>query len=149
MHTIRLAKKADLPAILALFAASEVSEFARPAERAAQIWDATLASNHLFVFVSAIEKGLAATCTLITAPNLLRNGRSHAFLENVVTHPDHRGQGHGGAVVSRALDHGWALDCHHVLMQSGRPDPRVHRFYEKLGFLPGLRTGYVAMRPER
>jgi hypothetical protein len=39
------------------------------------------------------------------------------------------------------------MDCHHVLMQSGRTDPRVHSFYEGLGFRPGLRVGYVAGRP--
>ena len=46
----------------------------------------------------------------------------------------------GGITVARA----WAEDCHYVLMQSGRADPRVHNFYERLGFVPGLRTGYVA-----
>jgi hypothetical protein len=40
----------------------------------------------------------------------------------------------------------WEEDCHHVLMQSGRADPRVHAFYEGLGFRLGLRVAYVAMR---
>ncbi|HTW69490.1 MAG TPA: GNAT family N-acetyltransferase, partial [Acetobacteraceae bacterium] len=84
---------------------------------------------------------------LVMAPNLLRGGRRHGFLENVVTHPELRGQGHGSAVVLAALEHAWANDCHHVLMQSGRADPRVHAFYERLGFRPGLRVPYVAMRP--
>jgi GNAT superfamily N-acetyltransferase len=83
---------------------------------------------------------------LITAPNLLRQGRSHGFLENVVTHPDFRGRGHGRAVVSAALTQAWAADCHHVLMQSGRAEPGVHKFYEGLGFVPGRRTVYVALR---
>jgi GNAT superfamily N-acetyltransferase len=84
---------------------------------------------------------------LVIAPNLLRGGRRHGFLENVVTHPEMRGQGHGKAVVQAALVHAWAADCHHVLMQSGRADPRVHAFYEGLGFRPGLRVAYVATRP--
>jgi len=77
----------------------------------------------------------------------LRTGRGHAFLENVVTHPEHRGQGHGRAVVTAALAEAWARDCHHVLMQSGRADPRVHRFYEQCGFEAGVRVGYAARRP--
>jgi GNAT superfamily N-acetyltransferase len=77
----------------------------------------------------------------------LRSGRRHGFLENVVTHPDLRGCGHGRAVIQAALACAWASDCHHVLMQSGRADPRVHAFYEKLGFVPGLRAAYVAKRP--
>ena len=32
-------------------------------------------------------------------------------------------------------------------MQSGRADPGVHAFYEAMGFVPGLRTAYVARRP--
>ena len=46
-----------------------------------------------------------------------------------------------------ALAQAWAADCHQVLLQSGRADRRVHRFYEQLGFVPGRRTAYVALRP--
>ena len=82
------------------------------------------------------------------APNLLRNGRGHGFLENVVTHPAFRGRGHGRAVVQTALARAWATGCYHVLLQSGRKDPRAHRFYERCGFEPGLRVGYVARYPQ-
>jgi GNAT superfamily N-acetyltransferase len=147
MSEVRLAIKSDLNGLLALFDASEVSRHAEPIERASQIWDDTLGNENIFVFVAKLDRILAATCMLITAPNLLRQGRSHGFLENVVTHPNYRGRGLGKAVVSKALDHAWAMNCHHVLMQSGRPDPRVHEFYKQLGFKSGLRVGYVAVRP--
>jgi GNAT superfamily N-acetyltransferase len=124
-----------------------VSAAARPPERAERIWRDTLAQPGTFVFVTEDGPQLAATCMLITAPNLLREGRRHGFLENVVTHPGLQGRGHGRAVVEAALAHAWSVDCHHVLMQSGRADPRVHRFYERLGFKPGFRTAYVAHRP--
>lgn len=145
----RLARASDLPSLAALFAASEVSDLVSPWERAEQIWAETLASPTAHVFVAEDESRIAATCMLITAPNLLRGGRRHAFLENVVAHPESRGMGYGKAVVRAALEHAWKLDCHHVLMQSGRADPRVHSFYEALGFRPGLRIGYVANRPRR
>jgi GNAT superfamily N-acetyltransferase len=147
MPIARLARTSDLPSLLALFAASEVSMAAEPRERAECIWQETLARPGVYVFVSDVRDRIAATCMLITAPNLLRSGRCHGFLENVVTHPDLRGCGHGRAVIQAALARAWASNCHHVLMQSGRADPRVHAFYEKLGFVPGLRTAYVAKRP--
>jgi GNAT superfamily N-acetyltransferase len=143
----RLSRASDLAPLLALFAVSEVSAFAEPRERAEEIWRQTLARPGIHIFVSDVRDRIAATCMLIVAPNLLRRGRPHGFLENVVTHPELRGRGHGRAVVRAALDHAWAADCHHVLMQSGRADPRVHAFYEGLGFRPGLRTAYVAARP--
>ncbi|HTI81287.1 MAG TPA: GNAT family N-acetyltransferase [Acetobacteraceae bacterium] len=147
MTTARLARASDLHGLLELFRVSEVSAIAEPLERAVRILAETLARDDLVLFVSEAETRVAATCLLVTAPNLLRGGRRHGFLENVVTHPEHRGQGHGRAVVQAALAEAWVRDCHHVLLQSGRPDPRVHLFYESLGFEPGIRTGYVARRP--
>jgi GNAT superfamily N-acetyltransferase len=129
---------------------AEVSAVAQPPERAESIWQEILAQAGMIrVFVSDDHHRIAATCMLITAPNLLRGGgERHGFLENVVTHPELRGRGYGKAVVQAALAHAWATDCHHVLMQSGRTDPRVHAFYEGLGFRPGLRVAYVATRPK-
>ena len=144
---IRLARASDLASLLSLFDLSEVSAVAQPRERAESIWQETLAQQGVSVFVSDDGGRIASTCMLVTAPNLLRGGKRHGFLENVVTHPELRGLGHGKAVVQTALAHAWAIDCHHVLMQSGRADPRVHAFYEGLGFRPGLRVAYVATRP--
>jgi GNAT superfamily N-acetyltransferase len=143
----RLARTGDLPSLLELFAASEVSPVVQPLEHTERVWHETLERQGVYVFVSEEGSRVVATCMLITAPNLLRQGKGHGFLENVVTHPDYRGLGHGSAVVRAALAQAWAADCHHVLMQSGRTDPRVHRFYEHLGFLPGRRTAYVALSP--
>ena len=148
MSVARLARTCDLPSLLSLFDVSEVSAAAKPGERAESIWQEIMAHAGVSVFVSDDRDRIAATCMLVTAPNLLRGGKRHGFLENVVTHPELRGQGHGKAVVQAALAHAWATDCHHVLMQSGRADPRVHAFYEGLGFRPGLRVAYVVTRPE-
>jgi GNAT superfamily N-acetyltransferase len=147
MPTARLALAADLPSLLTLFAVSEVSASAHPRDHAERIWQETFAQQGVHIFVADDGGRIAATCMLITAPNLLREGRRHGFLENVVTHPDLRGRGYGTAVIKAALEQAWVSDCHHVMMQSGRVDPRVHAFYEGLGFEPGLRVAYVARRP--
>lgn len=121
MPVARLARPDDLPSLLDLYDVSEVSAHAEPQERAESIWRRTLTQPGIYVFVSDDQTRIAATCMLVVAPNLLRGGRSHGFLENVVTHPDLRGRGHGKGVVQAALAHAWAADCHHVLMQPTRP----------------------------
>lgn len=110
-------------------------------------WIRLLSHDGTSVFVADAGAKIVATCMLITAPNLMRGGRLHAFIENVVTHADYRRQGYGRAVIEAALAAAWAADCYHVLLQSGRKDPGVHRFYENCGFVPGVRTDYVARRP--
>jgi GNAT superfamily N-acetyltransferase len=121
MPIARVAAAADLPSLLALFAASEVSRHAEPIERARQIWSETLARDGLLVFVSDEDAKIVSTCMLITAPNLLRGGRPHGMIENVVTHPAFQRRGHGRAVIGAALDEAWKRGCHQVLLQSGRP----------------------------
>jgi GNAT superfamily N-acetyltransferase len=147
MPIARTATASDLEALLDLFRASDLSSIVEPLEKAQRVWRELLHHDGATVFISEAEARVVATCMLITAPNLLRGGRGHAFLENVVTHPAFQGQGHGRAVIEAALSAAWAAGCYHVLLQSGRKDPRVHRFYERCGFRPGLRTAYVAQRP--
>jgi len=147
MPAARLATIADLDSLLALFAVSDVSRAAEPRARAEQIWQEILARDGVAVFVSEADARIVSTCMLVTVPNLLRGGRQHGFIENVVTHPEFQGRGHGRAVIAAALAEAWQRDCHHVLLQSGRAAPRVHRFYEGCGFIPGLRTAYAARLP--
>ena len=87
MPSARPARASDLSSLLALFEVSEVSAAAQPRERADGIWQETLVHPGVHVFVSDDRDRIAATCMLIIAPNLLRSGRRHGFLENVVTHP--------------------------------------------------------------
>jgi GNAT superfamily N-acetyltransferase len=144
----RAAVSGDLDGLLALYAAAEVSAFVEPRERAESIWAELTASPDVTVWIAPGAGIVLASCVLVTAPNLLRSGRRLGYLDNVVTHPDHRRRGRGAAVVRTALEAAWRRDCHHVLLQSGRADPGVHRFYERLGFVPGERTAYVARRPD-
>jgi GNAT superfamily N-acetyltransferase len=147
MPNARLAQTSDLTSLLELYQFSEVSPSVEPKARAEQIWAEMLSHEGVAVFVSSVDDKIVATCMLITAANLLRAGRQHGFLENVVTHPESWSQGHGRAMVRAALAAAWTKDCYHVLLQSGRADPRVRRFYESCGFEPGLRIGFVARCP--
>ena len=97
------------------------------------------------MFVSEADARIVATCMLIVVPNLLQS--VNALLENVVTHPSFKGQGHTRAVVEAALSQAWGMDCYQVLHQRGPSDPRLHRFYERCGFELGSDTAYVARRP--
>lgn len=147
MAVVRPAEETDLQGLVELFGSADFSPVANPITEAQRIWLEILARSGVTVFVSDAAEMLAATCMLMTVPNLLRRGRAHGFIENVATRPEFRGQGHGRAVVMAALARAWEENCHHVLLQSGRKDPDVHRFYESCEFESGLRIGYVAHRP--
>lgn len=111
-------------------------------------WREILAANHVAVFVTEADRVLVATTTLMTAPNLMRGGTPHGFLENVVTHADHRRRGHGREAVEAGLSEAWASGCERVLLVTGRMhlNPHMADFYESCGFRSG-RAGLMAQRP--
>ncbi|MEM9046210.1 MAG: GNAT family N-acetyltransferase [Pseudomonadota bacterium] len=147
MLTTRLAESQDLPGLLTLYRESGFSDPVADSEQPG-IWQDILSRDGVYVVVASLDAEIVSTCTLITAPNLLRGGRAHGFLENIATLPTHRRRGHGRRVIAFALKTAWEVGCFHVLLQSGKSDPGVHAFYQSLGFEPDLRTAYAARRPE-
>ncbi|MEO6280966.1 GNAT family N-acetyltransferase [Roseateles sp.] len=89
---------------------------------------------------------LIATCNLAVIPNLTRGGRSYGVIEDVVTHPDHRQQGHGRAVIRHAIEQAWAVGAYKVVLTTSRKDPAVWAFYERCGFDSGDKRAFVIRR---
>lgn len=148
MRITRRAEEGDLSGLLDLYRHlnSHMPDIA--SDQAQKLWAETLSGNPAALFVTAVGETIVASCLLITAPNLLRGGSPHAFIENVVTHSGFRRQGHGRATVDAALGEAWRRNCRRVLLVTGRgrTDPGVLDFYEDCGFEAG-RAGLVAWRP--
>lgn len=89
------------------------------------------------------------TCTLIIVPNISRGGRPYAIIENVVTHPDHRGKGLGKVILDAACERAWNSDCYKVMLSTGSTRPSTLSFYESADFEQS-RTGFQKRRlPKR
>lgn len=148
MQIVRRAQPGDLHALIALYRhlTPDMPTLSEPL--AASCWAEILSDDRMAVFMAESGGVLAASCTLIMAPNLMRGGTPHGFLENVVTHADHRRRGHGKAVISAALGEAWSRNCQRVLLVTGRMrlNPYVLDFYENSGFESG-RAGLTAHRP--
>ncbi len=93
------------------------------------------------VLILRVAGVLVASVTLVVIPNLTRQGRPYALIENVVSHADHRRGGHGRAVMQAAIGAAWQAGCYKILLMTGSTDPATHCFYEALGFDRG-KTGY-------
>ncbi|MBX9699936.1 MAG: GNAT family N-acetyltransferase, partial [Acetobacteraceae bacterium] len=99
------------------------------------------------VLVAEQEGCLAASCTLSVIPNLTRNCRPYALIENVVTLAGHRRRGLGRQVLRAALDRAWAAGCYKVMLATGSRQEATLRFYEGAGFARGGKTYFEARRP--
>ena len=97
------------------------------------------------VLLGEINGEALTTCTLIVVPNLSRGGRPYALIENVVTHPEHRGRGLSKAVLDAAFERAWGQDCYKVMLSTGSTRPAILSFYESAGFEQS-RTGFQKRR---
>ena len=136
--TIRRAATGDLPAMLDLYSQLNAEDRLPDAGSAAAVWARMLSSEMMSVLV--------ATCGLVGAPNLSRNMRPCALIENVVTERGLRGSGVGKRVIQAAIEQAWAEGCYKVMLLTGRKDEAVLGFYEACGFRRG-KTAFEIRRP--
>ncbi|MEO1779451.1 MAG: GNAT family N-acetyltransferase, partial [Pseudomonadota bacterium] len=86
-----------------------------------------------------------AMLTLHILPNMTQAGRPYALIENVVTHADHRGAGHGRRVMEAAVQLAWGADCYKIMHLTGQT-ARARGFYEALGFSADEKWGMTLRR---
>jgi GNAT superfamily N-acetyltransferase len=142
---IRPARPDDLVALMELYRhLNPVDQPILSVHELQTIWRAMLDQPGFSCIVGTAAGSLVSSCCLAVIPNLTRGGRPYAFIENVVTHSNHRRRGFGRAILDHALRIAWDAGCYKVMLLSGSKRPEVHRFYESCGFRSDDKTGFVA-----
>ncbi|WP_376097503.1 GNAT family N-acetyltransferase [Roseomonas sp. CCTCC AB2023176] len=149
MTLVRPAVAADLDAMLALYRHLNDEDPPPDPAAATQAWDALIGSDLATVLVAEDAGRIAASCTLVIVPNVMRLARPYALIENVVTHADHRRRGLGRAVVEEAIRRADAAGCYKVMLATGARSPGVIEFYESVGMIRTGKTFFEVRRPLR
>ena len=137
---IRPARRADIPAIVALLADDALGqireELAAPLPAAYwQAFDdiAAQSGNHVIV---AERGGAVVGCLQLTViPGLSRRGMKRGLIEAVRVGAACRGLGVGERLVRHAIEIARAAGCGLVQLTSDNSRTAAHRFYERLGFV--------------
>lgn len=138
----------ELDALLRLYAHLHVQDEPLPDRVAVEsVWTEVLANSRCRYFGGYDGVELVSSCTITVIPNLTRGCRPYGLIENVVTHAEHRNQGWGKAILARALEFAWSQQCYKVMLLTGRKSESTLRFYEKAGFDPDGKRGFVAWAP--
>ena len=143
--SIREIQSHELQLLLSLYAHLHERDDPPPSAAVAEeVWAEALANPRIKYFGGFASGSLVSSCTLTVIPNLTRACRLYGVIENVVTHPAHRGQSWGKAILARALDEAWRQDCYKVMLLTGRKDEATLRFYEHAGFDQHGKQAFVA-----
>jgi ribosomal protein S18 acetylase RimI-like enzyme len=137
---IRSARRADVPAIVALLAddplgsAREENTDPLPASYWRAFDDITGQSGN-FLLV-AEQNGIVIGCLQLTLiPGLSRRGMKRGLIEAVRVGVAGRGQGLGERLVRHAIEIARREGCGLVQLTTDKSRADAHRFYERLGFV--------------
>lgn len=139
---IREVQECDLLKLLELYEYLGDNPVPDRLEEVLPLWREILQSSYYHIWVAEKDDKLLSSCTLLIVPNLTHGQRPYALVENVVTHPDFRGQGLGTAVLDAAREFATREDCYKIMLLTGSKKESTHRFYQNAGYRSDIKTGY-------
>ena len=108
-----------------------------------KLWGKIFNDPNIYYFVVEADGIIVSSCTLIVIDNLTLSGRPFGLIENVVTHKEYRKRGYGTAILHKAVEVAKENTCYKVVLLTGRKEESVLRFYERVGFEKGIKTGFI------
>ncbi|MBY5814425.1 GNAT family N-acetyltransferase [Rhizobium leguminosarum] len=138
---IRPARREDLPALMAMFAADALGGHGDTTEAEAfpdylRAFAVIEASPDQTLYVAERGGEVVGTFQTMVTTSLTGRGSSAMIIEAVQTRADMRGQGVGGLMIEFAIAEAKGRGIGRVALTSNAVRKDAHRFYERLGFKP-------------
>ena len=140
---IREATKNDLKALLELYLYLHEDNIPEQDEHLQNTWDQILEDKNHHLIVNEIDGKIVSSCVCVIIPNLTRNVRPYAFIENVVTHADYRKKGYAAECLAYAESLAQKENCYKMMLLTGSKNPETLRFYEKAGYNSSDKTAFI------
>ena len=107
------------------------------------IWEILGCRSYKIRIINEVDGRIISSCVCVIIPNLTRNVRPYAFIENVVTHEDYRGEGYAGECLEFARQIAEKENCYKMMLLTGSKKPETLRFYEKAGYNSSDKTAFI------
>jgi len=134
---IRAARRADVPAVVALYA-DDMLGAVRETPHALDVYyaafDALDGDRNQELVVGEVDGRIVATLQLTFVQHLSHQGGKVAQVEAVRVAALLRGRGLGAELMRWAVERARATGCVRMQLTSNKERTDAHRFYERLGF---------------
>ena len=98
--------------------------------------------NH-HIIVNDIDGKIVSSCVCVIIPNLTRNGRPYAFIENVVTHIEYRNKGYATKCLNYAKEIAINNNCYKMMLLTGSKRQSTLDFYKNAGYNSNDKTAFI------
>ena len=140
---VREAKHEDLNAILELYLFLHEDSIPEKDEHLRKTWMQIIQDKNHHLIVNEMDGKIISSCVCVIIPNLTRNVRPYAFVENVVTHADFRGNGYAGECLDYARKIAEKENCYKMMLLTGSKKSETLHFYEKAGYNSTDKTAFI------
>ena len=140
---IREIKETELSALLALYTHLHEAGVPANSEHLRKAWETICRDENHHIIVCEEDGTIVSSCVCVIVPNLTRNIRPYALIENVVTHDDHRGRGYASACLDYAKALAEKNNCYKMMLLTSAKDESTLRFYERAGYNSTDKTAFI------
>ena len=133
-YTIRELENKDFQQLMELYTHLHEKDIPEMDERVSSVWETILADKNHHIIVAELNGKIISSCVCVIIPNLTRNQRPYALVENVVTHSDFRGKGIATACLNYAREISKSENCYKLMLLTGSKNENTLNFYRRAGY---------------
>lgn len=140
---VREAREKDLAEILQLYLFLHETAVPEDSEQLRETWKTIVSDENHHLIVCEADGKIVASCVCVIIPNLTRNVRPYAFVENVVTHGDYRKKGYATACLNYAREIAERNNCYKMMLLTGSKEESTLNFYRHAGYNSADKTAFI------
>ena len=131
---VREAVKEDLDELLNLYLFLHEKNIPENSEYLENTWKTIIEDVNHHIVVKEINGKIVSSCVCVIVPNLTRNIRPYALIENVVTNEGYRGKGYATECLNYVKEIAIKNNCYKMMLLTGTKSENILAFYKSAGY---------------
>ena len=140
---VREAVKEDLYELLDLYLFLHEKDIPENSSRLGNTWNTIIEDKNHHIIVNEINGKILSSCVCVIIPNLTRDVRPYAFIENVVTNEEYRGKGYATECLDYAKEIAIKNNCYKMMLLTGTKKESTLNFYKNAGYNSEDKTAFI------
>ena len=140
---VRKAVKEDLYELLNLYLFLHEKDIPENSSRLENTWNTIIEDENHHIIVNEINGKILSSCVCVIIPNLTRDVRPYAFIENVVTNEEYRGKGYATECLDYAKEIAIKNNCYKMMLLTGTKKESTLNFYKNAGYNSEDKTAFI------
>ena len=131
---LREAVKKDLDKLLNLYLFLHEKNIPENSDYLENTWKTIIKDINHHIIVNEVNGKIVSSCVCVIVPNLTRNIRPYALIENVVTNEGYRGKGYATECLNYAKEIAIKNNCYKMMLLTGTKSENILAFYKSAGY---------------